>query len=321
MKKNYAVIGVGYWGRKHVEELNEIGIAPYIADANEDMLKDLQEGTSKWYDRPYDLSGVTKDYKKILADSKIDAVSICTPNETHYQICKEALEAGKHVFIEKPMTMNYDEAVELVKLAEEKEKSLAVGHIFRYDNAIRKARQLVRSGELGDIYTTSLRWLNYEKPWDRDIIFDLATHPFDIIHFIFDRHPDEINCIGKTYRKCEGEEVAFINAKLGDMLVNMEMSWLTPEKTREVRITGSEKEILINCVNKNIFVYDFETKQNVNLNLPKSNTIQAELREFVNNYSSKVSNEYNSGEVGAEIVKVLEAAKKSLDEKRTVKVN
>ncbi|MFQ6010431.1 MAG: Gfo/Idh/MocA family protein, partial [Candidatus Aenigmatarchaeota archaeon] len=252
----YGVIGVGYWGRKHVEELNEIGVVPYIADSDEGKLKELQEGISKWYDRPYELEGMTTDYRKLLEDSEIEAVSICTPNRTHYQICKEALEAGKHVFIEKPMTLDYKEALELVELAKEKDRFLAVGHIFRYDNTIRKARQLVSSGELGEVYTVSLRWLNYEEPWDRDIIFDLATHPFDIIHFIFGEHPDEINCIGEVYRKDEGEEAAFVNAKLGKMLVNMEMSWLTPEKTREVRITGSDKEAYIDCVNQEIHVYD-----------------------------------------------------------------
>lgn len=299
------VIGAGYWGKKHVDEYTNIGVKLLVSD--------LVEGNLEFCREKYGVD-TTTDYSDILNDKSIKAVSICTPNQTHYHIAKECLEAGKNILLEKPMTLNYEDAADLVRIAKDNGLVLTVGHIFRFNKALEKMKELLEENGLGDdIYIIRLSWTNLERVWDRDIIFDLAPHPFDIVNYLFGKNPEIVSSIGEPFRKKTGEEAAFINAKLGKTLVNLELSWLTPEKVRRLVVVGSEKTAFVECVKQKIKIYDYETKEETDIPITPNNTIQDELRHFLDCVKSNRGKSINDGEIGAEIVRILENAKTLLN--------
>lgn len=265
-----AVIGVGYRGKKHVEVYVALGADVTVADLNEENLKFCAE------EYPVE---TTKDYRDILTNKKIKPVSICTPNETRYNIAKDRLESGKNVLVEKPLAMTIEHGEELIDLAKDNSSTLAVGHIFRFNNAIDKVKDMIESYELGEIRLVKLKWTNV-KPFfgDRNVIFDLAPHPFDIINYPLKRNPDEVSCIGNACRRSEskGVKAVFINCMLGEGIRNIELSWLTPPKMRELVVVGSNKSVLVNCTAPIVKVV--ENGKSYNLEIIPNNTIKWNYR-------------------------------------------
>lgn len=310
-KSNVAVIGVGYWGKKHVEEYAALGTDVAAVDLNEDNLKLCAE--------KYGVK-TTKDYNDILANGEIKVISICTPNETHYKIAKDCLNAGRNILVEKPLAMTIEHGRELIDLAKDNGSMLAVGHIFRFNNAINKVKEMIENYELGEIHIVKLKWANVEPLFeDRDVIFDLAPHPFDIINYLFKRNPDEVSCIGNAYRrsKNKGVEAVFINCMLGEIIINIELSWLTPPKTRSLVVVGSNKSVLVNCTAQTIKVV--EEDKSYDLEIIPNNTIRTELQSFLSCIDDKSEQNVSGGEVGLDIVKMIETCRKSLSEKRVLR--
>ena len=310
-RPNVAVIGVGYWGKKHVEEYVSLGVDVTAVDLNEDNLKFCTE--------KYGVK-TTKDYNEILADEKIKAISICTPNETHYKIAKDCLNARKNVLVEKPLAMTIEQGRELIDLAKDNSSTLTVGHIFRFNNAIDKVKEMIENYELGDIHIVKLKWANIEPLFeDRDVIFDLAPHPFDIINYVFKRNPDEVSCIGNAYRrsKNKGVEAVFINCMLGEVIINIELSWLTPPKTRSLVVVGSNKSVLVNCAAQTVKVV--EEDKSYDLEIIPNNTIRTELQSFLSCIDDKTKRNVSDGVVGLDIVKMIKISQKSLKGKRTLR--
>lgn len=309
-KPDVAVIGVGYWGRKHVEEYVALGANVTAVDLKEENLRIC---TEKY--------GVTiKEYTDTLADDGIKAVSICTPNESHYGVAKDFLIAGKNVLVEKPLAMTIEQGKELIDLAKDNGSTLTVGHIFRFNNAINKVKEMVENYELGDIRILKLKWANVEPLFeDRDVIFDLAPHPFDIINYLFNKNPEEVSCIGNAYRrsKNKGVEAVFINCVLGEIIVSIELSWLTPPKTRSLVVVGSNKSVLVNCTAQTVNVV--EGNKSYDLEIIPNNTIRDELQTFLNCIEDKNKRNISDGSVGLDIVKMIEVCQKSLNEKRVLK--
>jgi predicted dehydrogenase len=302
---NVGVIGAGYWGKKHVDEYTNLGVKLIVSDLVDDNLMFVKKKFG---------ADTTKDYNDILDDDSVKAVSICTPNHTHYKIAKQCLENGKNILLEKPMTLNHRDAVDLVRIAKREGRVLTVGHIFRFNNALDEIKRLLAKKWLGDdIYIVRLSWTNLERIWERDIIFDLAPHPFDIINYLFGRNPEIVSSIGQPFRKQSGEEAAFINAKLGKTLVSLELSWLTPEKIRRLVIVGSDKTAFVECVKQQIRIYDYETEGETKLTIEPNNTLQDELRHFLECVKTNKGKSINDGEIGAEIIKVLERSKSFLN--------
>jgi UDP-N-acetylglucosamine 3-dehydrogenase len=319
-KLNVGVIGVGYWGKKIASEyalmsqtdpsVNLLG----VCDVFEDNLKFCRE--------KFGVSYLAKTPAELLLNPEIDAVHICTPSVTHYDICNEALNQGKHVTIEKPMTLDSREAIKLVDLALEKKLVLSVGHIFRFDASIMKAKALIESGWFGDLYWMKLTWTALMPPMiGRDIITDLAPHPFDILNFLTEDWPSNITCVAKAHRKGQQEETAHITSEFkNNMLAHIEVSWLNPEKIREVQIMGSDGFAKIDCGTQKISAY--EKGRFFDIPVERSNTINLELSNFVQCIRKGcTSNETflnkNNGLVGANVVRLLELSRKSAENGRT----
>ena len=223
------------------------------------------------------------------------------------------------------MTLNSLEAIKLVDLAHEKHLVLSVGHIFRFDAAIEKAKTLVESSWFGDLYWINLTWTALMPPMPgRDIITDLAPHPFDILNFLTNEWPTKITCVAKAHRKDQKEETAHITSEYNNnMISHIEISWLHPERSREVKIMGSDKFAKIDCITQKITAY--ENGKFFDLPIERSNTINGELTHFIQCIrEGKALNETylnkNNGLVGTNVVRLLELSRESMKKEQTVTV-
>ncbi|MCW4018873.1 MAG: Gfo/Idh/MocA family oxidoreductase [Candidatus Bathyarchaeota archaeon] len=321
---NVAVIGVGYWGKKIASEyalmgktepnVNLIG----VCDVFEDNLAFCKEK----YGVPY----LAKTPEELFKHSDVDAVHICTPSVTHFNICRDALNSGKHVTVEKPMTLNSLEAIKLVDLAHEKNLVLSVGHIFRFDAAIEKAKSLIENGWFGDLYWMKLTWTALMPLMNgRDIITDLVSHPFDILNFLTNDWPHKVTCVAKAHRKGQNEETAHITSEFkSNMMAHIEVSWLHPDKVREVQIMGSDRFAKIDCMSQKLTA--FENDHYFDVPVERSNTMNSELSHFVRciregRASCDTFLNKNNGLVGANVVKLLELTRKAMENGRTEQVD
>jgi len=314
-KFNVGVIGVGYWGKKIVDEYSKIENVTIlgVADPDEKMLAFAKER--------YGVKGTYKDYKELLAVPGLHAVNVCTPNAMHYQVCKDALEAGKHVLVEKPITLNSKDGKELVELAQKKGLMLSVGHIFRFNNALAEVRRLIKEEKFfGKLFLLELNWTNLEKAFpDRDVLFDLAPHMFDIQNYLLGQWPESIYCEAGPFRRATGEETAYVLSKFKGGLVSLaNISWLVPRKIRQIEIVGESRSALIDAVAQEVTVY--ESGYTYKLGIERNNTIKDELMHFIKSIGDPLTETKNSGTIGVRTVELIEAAKKSMAEGRAVKV-
>lgn len=313
-KFNVGVIGVGYWGKKIVDEYSK------LEEANLVGVSDLDEKNLLFCSERFGVKGLYPDYKKLLALKDLQAVNICTPNQMHYRVAKDALEAGKHVLVEKPITLDSREGRELVEIAQKKKLSLSVGHIFRFNSALAEIRQMVREKTFGRIFLMELNWVNLEKAFpDRDVLFDLAPHMFDIQNYLLDQWPVEVGCTGGPFRRKEGEETAYVVSKFKDGMISMaNISWLVPKKTRQIFIAGEARSALIDAVAQKIVIY--ESGYTKDLLVHANNTIRDELMHFVRCSCDPATETKNSGAIGVKTVELIEAAKRSMREGKVIRV-
>jgi UDP-2-acetamido-3-amino-2,3-dideoxy-glucuronate N-acetyltransferase len=303
---NVAVIGVGHWGSKIVREYLNLKVNLSVCDIDSKRLEFIK--------KKYKIKNTNTNYKKFLSDSKINAVNICTPSDTHYKICKDSLEAGKHVLLEKPMALSYKNANELYKIAKERNLILMIGHIFHYNQALINIKKMVENDFFGNIFYINYKWTDLIKFKVNDIVFDLGCHMVDILHFLLNKYPQYVTCISNSYKN--KLDIAFITLKFNDIISNVELSWLNPEKKREILIIGSKKSAKVDCLNQRIFVYDKSMKE---LKVKKNNTIKTELSHFLDCINNR-RNPETDGKNGSKIIRVLELIKKSLYENKTLKV-
>jgi predicted dehydrogenase len=248
-----AVVGLGYWGPNLVRNLHELPAADLVAVC--DLRPEALEKTSLRY------PGVatTSSFEAVLADEAIEAICIATPVATHHPLALEALAAGKHVFIEKPMAASGEQAAELVNAAGKAGRVLMPGHTFLYSPPVNTIRQLIGSGELGDIYfiSTSRVNLGLHQP-DASVVWDLAPHDFSILRYWLEETPVSVSAISRGCVIPSTPDVAFINLEYGSGIVaHAELSWLSPSKLRRTTVVGSQKMVVYDDTsNEPVRVFD-----------------------------------------------------------------
>ncbi len=312
---NVGVIGTGYWGRKIVDEYSK------LEDVNILGVSDLDEKNLQFCAERYGVKDGYKDYAELLGQKDLQAVNICAPNSMHYKIAKDALEAGKHVLVEKPITLDSKEAKELVVLAQKRKLTLSVGHIFRFNSALAEIRRLIMDERyFGKIFLLEFTWVNLEKAFpDRDVLWDLAPHMFDIQNYLLGDWPTEVCCTGAPFRRKEGEETAYVTSTFRNGVLSMaNISWLVPRKTRQIFIAGEARSAAIDAVAQKVLVY--ESGYTKDLVIHPNNTIKDELLHFIESVKEPQTETKNSGVVGVKTVELIEAAKKSMAVGRSVKV-
>jgi len=238
-----AVIGCGRWGKNLVRNFDELGVLSFVCDAD----------TSRLYDI-FDETGVPlcSDYRLLLDEPSVDGVAIATPSETHYEIAKEFLLAGKDVLVEKPMALSVDEGVELVALAKEKDRVLLVGHLLEYHPAVRHLKKIVDSGELGNVHYISSTRLDFGYiQQGSDVLWTFAPHDLDTILLLLGREPTSITTTGGDYVNSGAVDVSMSTLDFGEGLkALLFFSWLHPYKERKLVVIGDKGMAVFDDVGK-----------------------------------------------------------------------
>jgi predicted dehydrogenase len=235
-----AVVGLGYWGPNLVRNLYELPEAEVtvVCDLSEEMLAKIA--------LRYPAVAVTTRYADVLDDPDVDAVTIATPVSTHYELAAAALGAGKHAFVEKPFAASLAEAKDLVASAAELGLVVMPGHTFLYSPPVQLIRDLIRSGELGEIYfvSTSRVNLGLHQP-DVSVVWDLGPHDFSILRYWLDENPDGVTAVSRGCILPRTPDVAFVTLTFpSGTLAHVELSWLAPSKLRRTAVVGSRKMVV-----------------------------------------------------------------------------
>jgi predicted dehydrogenase len=234
-----AVIGAGFWGPNLVRSF-----AAQRA-CTELTVCDVDSGRLEWVGSRFPHAKLTADYDAVL-NSAIDGVVLATPVTTHYDLARKALEAGKHVFVEKPLTASVEQARRLVDQAERAGRHLMVGHTLEYSPPVMKVREIVRSGDLGRIFFMSSQRVNLgvSRP-NTDVVWELAPHDFSVLFNWLDESPTMIAATGKDYSNRGFTDVAFISIEFASGVVaHLEVSWLAPSKLRRTTVVGANKMVV-----------------------------------------------------------------------------
>jgi predicted dehydrogenase len=236
-----AVVGLGYWGPNLLRNLGTIEDVEVVAGCDKSPRR-LEKAMRRF---PF-VSDYTTDFNTLIQRKDLDAVVIATPVESHFELAKKALLAGKDVFIEKPVTKSSEEAEELIEIAESQGLILMVGHTFEYNPAVIKIKEIIDSGDLGIIYYISSTRINlgiHRK--DANVLWDLASHDFSIIIYWLEEDPLYVFSVGKDFILNGIPDVAFIQVIFpSGVLSNIHVSWLAPSKVRNMTVVGSEKMII-----------------------------------------------------------------------------
>src|SRR5687768_4196437 len=224
------VIGCGYWGPNLIRNFVESEAAElrWICDADAARLEKIS--------RRYPSARTALDYHELLADRGLDAVVIATPVATHYPFARRALEAGKHVLVEKPFTASVREAEELIALAEREGLTLMVDHTFIYTGAVRRIKELVADGEVGDLlYFDSVRINLGLFQHDVNVVWDLAPHDLSIVLHLLGQDPETVQATGACHTGNHVEDVAYLTLDFGHhLLAHFHVNWLSPVKVRHM---------------------------------------------------------------------------------------
>ncbi len=235
-----AVIGAGYWGPNLIRNflsLDEVEMV-IACDRDEDRLAKMRKSF-------YGIETST-DYETIIDQADVDIIVIATPVSTHHEIAKRALTAGKHVFIEKPMTSSVAEAEELISLAEQRNLKLFVDHTFIYTGAVRKMKEIITSGRLGELYYFDSVRINLGLfQHDVNVIWDLAPHDLSIMDYLLQQQPKAVSAIGSCHVGNDLEDIAYLTLEFeNNLLAHFHVNWLAPTKIRQTLIGGTKSMIV-----------------------------------------------------------------------------
>ena len=234
-----AVVGLGYWGPNLVRNLYE------IAEGDVVTVCDVDEARLEAVARRYPAIATTTRFDDVLADPDVDAVALATPVSTHFPLGRKALDAGKHVFVEKPLAASSEEALELLSQAGHSELVLMPGHTFLYSPPVNTVRGLIDSGELGEIYFISMSRVNLglHQP-DVSVAWDLGPHDFSILRYWLGEAPTHVAALSRGFILPETPDVAFIHLEFTSATIaHVELAWLAPSKLRRTTIVGSTKMV------------------------------------------------------------------------------
>ncbi len=240
MSTKVAVVGAGYWGPNIIRNFYQ------IPNCEMAMCVDLDEKRLAHMKRLYPNITPTTSYDDVINDPTIDAVAVCTHVSAHYPLAKKALEAGKHVLVEKPLTAKVEEAEELVELARKNGKVLMVDHTFEYTAGVNKMKEIIESGLLGDILYVHCSRLNlgiFQR--DINVVWDLAPHDLSVILYATGLTPRSVRTVGMKLLHPKVEDAAFVTLNCGDSAsAVIHVSWVDPLKVRKVSVVGT-KQMLV----------------------------------------------------------------------------
>ncbi|MBU0530452.1 MAG: Gfo/Idh/MocA family oxidoreductase [Candidatus Aenigmatarchaeota archaeon] len=326
---NVAVIGTGNMGRHHVRVYSEMESCNLVSIAEKDE-KTGQELAKKNGCRYYN------DYREMLEKESIDAVSIVVPTTYHKEIALECMKKVKAILIEKPIAMNLEDAHQIVDKAKEHGTRLMIGHIERFNPAVRKLKEIINSGGIGEITSLNCKRVGLFPPrmQDANVVLDLAVHDIDVCSFLLGKTPKEVFSVSGRAINSSREDYADIFIKYeGSQSLFIQVNWLTPVKIRGLQITGTKGYVELNYVTQELILYKtfYENGESnfekfVKETTPKKEIIQIEkrepLKEELKHFLSFAHGEecLSSGEDGLDALRVALSAIESNKENKVIKI-
>jgi len=321
------VVGCGYWGPNLVRNFRSMSGCELtsMCDVSAERLEHLKG--------LYPEVKAEMNYQRMLSEGNVDAVAVATSVKMHYPMAKAALQAGKHVLVEKPMAASVAECEELIQIADEKGLVLMVGHTFLYSPAVKKIKEIVDRGDLGEIRYICSRRLNlglFQK--DINVAWDLAPHDISIILHLLEEFPESVNCSGSAHVTPGIEDVTCMCLRFShDRSAIIHSSWLDPRKVREMTIVGSKRMIVYDDVaqQEKIRIFDARVERPPHYDtfaefhyayhygdtyapyLKQEEPLKSECQHFVNCIRENKT-PLSSGLRGLELVRILEACTASL---------
>ena len=322
-----AVIGYGYWGPNLVRNFTNLenSTVSHVVDESPDRLEKVK--------KLYPSINATSSLTEILENPEIDCIIIATPISTHYDIAKKALEHGKHILVEKPMTNSVKHAKELIELSKKKKKVLMVDHTYLYTGAIQKIKKIIDKNMIGEIqYIDSTRInLGLFQP-DVNVLWDLAAHDISICSYLMNENPISVQAMGKSHTDSDFEDIAYLTLHFkSNKIIHFNCSWISPVKIRYMLIGGNKKMIVFNDLETTEKVKIYDTKYKTKTNPKNDRQILADYRvgdifipklptreglslmaeDFVSAIIDKTE-PISNYDIGLQVVKILEAAQKSI---------
>jgi predicted dehydrogenase len=235
---NVAVAGLGYWGPNLARNFDELGALTWLCDMNEER---LQSFAGRYPD-----ARASADFDEVLADDDLDAVVIATPVPTHYELARSALASGKHVLVEKPPAMRAAEMDELVALAADKDLVLMPGHLLLYHPGVQKLKELIDSGQLGEVLCVYGNRQNLGiVRTNENALWSLGVHDLSVILHLLDEEPEQAIALGRDFLTDGVEDVVFCYLRFpSGKIAHMHLSWLDPHKMRRMTVVGREKMVV-----------------------------------------------------------------------------
>lgn len=331
------LIGYGYWGPNLARNIAEVTGAQLSCIIERDPVR-LKLAQKRFSD-----ACIGSTVQELLKGDQVDAVFIATPISTHFELARQALEAGKHVLLSKPLAGSSEEAEKLIDLADRNRRVLMVDHTFIYTRAVQKIKEIVKQGELGNIhYFDSVRINLGLFQHDVNVVWDLAPHDLSILIYVLEKTPISLVATGAAHSSSQLENTAYISMELEDNIIaHLHVNWLAPVKVRRTMICGSKKMLIFDDLeaDEKIKIYDrgvevssnnkegvyktlieYRTGDMCAPNIEKVEALKLECEHFVQCIQDGKT-PITDGKEGLKVVRVLEAIEKSLKGKgKRVKV-
>jgi predicted dehydrogenase len=324
-----AVVGCGYWGRNLVRSFHRLSTLGVCCDLSDSARASIAAS--------YPHVPVTHDFDVVLCDTEIDAVILATPARAHARMAIQALQMGKHVFVEKPLALTVAEAEAIVRAANEADRILMVGHLLKYHPAIARVKQVLEGGELGELLYIYSQRVNLGKVRsDENALWSLAPHDVAVILYLMGEEPTEVLASGQAFLQPGVEDVVFMTLRFASgRVAHVHVSWLDPHKERRLTVVGSQKMLVFNDMEatEKIRIYDkgvarHGTEQPPYDNyaeylqlregditiprLPNQEPLAVECAAFLRAVETGVEPLANGAD-GLAVIKVLEAAQRALE--------
>ena len=323
------LLGLGRWGVNHLRNLHSMPVELWVAEMDSKRLEPARKlGLPE--------ARLTTDYKDVAA--KVDAVVVVTPAPTHFRICREFLEAGKDVFVEKPITLASSEARQLAELAEQGQRILQVGHIFRYDPASQWLCEAIQAGQFGRVQVLRSNFSGFKRPRnDSGVMFADAIHFVDLFNYFMGKNPARVLAVTQDFMGRGMEDACWLSLEYqtdhGPTWASIETNYFVPGKFREVTVIGSDLSAVCDY---NVAQYKIKTFANRHvkdggdikavegelhqIESPPEEPLLAELRAFVHSVQTR-NQPRADGWAGVDSVRVLEAAMESAKSGKTVELH
>jgi len=247
-----AQVGLGQWGKNLARNFDQLAELVWLCDVDDER---RVEGAQS-----YPSAQVTSSFDDVLTDESVEAVVVATPVPTHYELARRALEAGKHVFVEKPPAMRGAEMEELCELAEEHDRVLMPGHLLLYHPGVQKLKEIVDSGELGDVlYVYGNRQNLGTFRTNENALWSLGVHDLSVLLYLIEEEPSEVRAHGNAFLSRGVEDVVFCYLRFpSGKMAHMHLSWLDPHKIRRITVVGNERMAVFDDMERDrkITVYD-----------------------------------------------------------------